>query len=435
MLSERERRLARIAVEEGFLTGTQLTECFALVRGVPGGLEQVLLDQGYLTPEEVHELLEQVDRLPPRAPLFAELVRQQGYATDQQVEEALRVKSELAAHNVHRYVGEILVERRILSPAQVAQVLAQQGKVSLQCSACGYRFNAQHGDGYACPECGRPIGGTPPPSAPGERVGGYLLREQVGRGPSGSVFRATHERTGREVALKRIPAAPLPPAVRDAFLFQARRMMSVRHPNVDGILEASMHGDEIVIVSDFVEALPLHDHVLGNVRLTVEEAAAILKQVAAGLAGALARGIVHGNLKAHNVLVTELREVRLTDFGLGQGDSGTMAHYLAPERGRHGATPPGDLYACGVLWYFMLSGTHPFTGASPEEIRAARSSGQAQRLARRVPGLPAGADAIFTKLAYKEPTLRYRNSAALMSDLDLLENGEPTQAERELRRL
>jgi len=433
MLSERERRLARISVEEGYLTGNQLTECFALMRGAAGGLEQVLVGLGYLTAEEVHEILEEVDRLPARAPLFAEIACQQGYATDAQVAEALRLKMELASNNVHRYVGEILVERRILSPAQVAQVLAQQGKVSLQCAACGYRFNAQHGNGYKCPECGRPIGQTPPPAASETRVGSYVLKEQIGRGPLGDVFRAAHERTGREVALKRIPAGPLPRALRDAFLFQARRMMSVRHPNVAGVIEASIHGEEIVVVTDLVEGVPLHDHVLGNVRLPVEEAVAILKQVAAAVAGALARGIVHGNLQAHNVLVTELREVRVTDFGLGQGEAGEMIHYGAPERSRHGATPPGDLYACGILWYFMLAGAPPFAGASPEEIRAARASGRAQPLSRRVPGLPPGADAIFTKLTYREPTLRYRNPAALMADLDLLENGELTQAEREFR--
>lgn len=433
MLSERERRLARLSVEEGYLTGNQLTECFALMRGATGGLERILVNLGYLTQEEVAELLEEVDRLPARAPLFAEIARDQGFATEAQVQEALRLKMELAANNVHRYVGEILVERRVLSPSQVAQVLAQQGKVSLQCSACGYRFNAQHGNGYACPECGRPIGQTPPPASSEERVGSYLLKEQLGRGPLGSVYRAAHEKTGREVALKRISAAPLPRALRDSFLFQARRMMSVRHPNVAGILETSMHGDEIVIVSDLVEGVPLQDHVLGNERLPLDEAIAVLKQVAAGIAGALARGIVHGNLKAHNVLVTELREVRLTDFGLGQGETGAMIHYVAPERSRHGATPPGDLYACGMLWYFMLAGSPPFAGASPDEIRAARNSGQAPPLSRRVPGLPTGADAIFSKLTYKEPTLRYRNPAALMADLDLLENGDTPQAERELR--
>ena len=141
--------------------------------------------------------------------------------------------------------------------------------------------------------------------------------------------------------------------------------------------------------------------------------------------------------------VSELTEPPVSDecrcpacgstFRLGQGETGTMIHYVAPERSRHGATPPGDLYACGMLWYFMLAGTPPFAGASPEEIRAARNSGQALPLSRRVPGLPAGADAIYSKLTYKEPTLRYRNPAALMADLDLLENGVPTQAERELR--
>jgi predicted Zn-ribbon and HTH transcriptional regulator len=432
MLSERERRLARLAVENGYLTGNQLSDCFTLLRVASGGLEDLLAGSGYLTPEEISELRDQVDRLPPPAPLFAEIVRQRGFATDEQVEEALRFKDELATRNVHRYVGEILVERQVLSTLQVSQVLALQGKVSLQCQACGYRFNAQHGNGYVCPECGRPIGATPPPLSREGYIGAYFLKDELGRGPIGAVFRAIHERTQREVALKRIPAAPFSRAVRDGFLFQARRTMSLRHPNVAGILESAVHGDDIVIVSDLVEGVPLHDHVLGNVRLPLEDAIAILKQVAAGLSGALSRGIVHGDLKSHNVLVTETREVRLTDFGMGHGESGEMIHYAAPERARHGATPPGDLYACGVLWYFMLAGAPPHAGASPDEIRAARASVAATPLSRLVPSLPPGADAVFTKLTWKEPTLRYRTPAALLSDLDLLESGQLTNAEREL---
>lgn len=436
MLSERERHLARLAVDRGYLTASQLSDCFEHLRSGPTGLEQFLTERGYLTPEELFELREEADRPAPlrRALLFAEIVRECGFATDAQVEEALRAKNELAASNVHRYVGEILVERQILSTAQVSQILARQGKVHLQCTACGYRFNALHGTGYACPECDRPIGATPPGLSQPGCVGAYRLVEEVGRGPVGTVYRAVHEKSGREVALKRIPAGPLIRTVRDAFLFQTRRMMAVRHPNVVGILETALHGDEIVIASDFVDAVPLHDHVLGNVRLPIEEAVAILKQVAAGLSGAAGRGIVHGNLKAHNVLVNEMREVRLTDFGLALGESGEFVHYAAPERSRHGATPPGDLYACGVLWYFMLAGAPPFSGTSPEEIRAARVSTLPTPLEARVPDLPSGAAAVFTKLTYKEPTLRYRSPAALIADLDQLENGHETQAQRELTR-
>jgi serine/threonine-protein kinase len=258
------------------------------------------------------------------------------------------------------------------------------------------------------------------------------LQEEIGRGPVGTVYRAVHEKTGREVALKRIPAGPLIRTVRDGFLFQTRRMMVVRHPNVATVLEATLHGEEIVIASDWIEGVPLHDHVVGNVRLPLEEAIAILKQVSAGLAAAQARGITHGNLKAHNVLVNDLREARLTDFGLALADSGEFSHYAAPERSRHGPTPPGDLYACGVLWYFMLAGVPPFSGASAEDLRMARTSTLPVPLENRVPELPSGAGAIYSKLTYKEPTLRYRSAAALISDLDHLENGHLTQAEREL---
>ena len=82
------------------------------------------------------------------------------------------------------------------------------------------------------------------------------------------------------------------------------------------------------------------------------------------------RALVHGNLTPENVLISELREVRLTDLGLARElaglstqeiqELGRTLYYLAPERWSHRAAPPGDLYACGALWYFMLTGLEPF---------------------------------------------------------------------------
>ncbi|MBV8880568.1 MAG: serine/threonine protein kinase, partial [Planctomycetaceae bacterium] len=363
---------------------------------------------------------------------FGELLIQRGLASDTQILDAYAVKTRLATQNVHRYLGEILVERQVISPEQVTELLAQQGKRVVDCDGCGYRFNAVHGQGYECPECGlrlevslpRPAP-PPPPSLP------LTLREEIGSGPNGTVYRAFHESLRQEVALKVLREDRAPGNL-------VRRAVRVLHPNVARILRIATWNDAPCIINEFVEGIPLYDHVVGNVRLAPEDAIPILKQVAAGLGSAHARGVAHGNLKARNVIVQESRELKITDFGLAPTRADTasldLQLYLAPERLRSEPTPAGDLYACGVLWYFLLTGAQPFGGADAPDIRRRHQDGRPLPISVRVPGLSRGFDAVFTKLTFREPLLRYRSAADLLLDLDRLDNGDTAVAERELKK-
>ncbi len=436
MLSESERRLARFAVQKNYLTGTQLCVCIESRRASAVPLDRIFVEQGFLTPQEADELLHLTQDATPTAPPFGELLIQRGLASDTQVLDAYAVKTHLATQNIHRYLGEILVERQVITSNQVAELLAHQGKRVVDCDGCGYRFNAPHEQGYECPECGRrlqqapvvrvpPPVPAPPPSLP------LTVREEIGSGPNGTVSRAFHEALRQEVALKVFRGGRTPgPLVRKA--------MTVLHPNVARLLRVSTWNGAPCIVSEFVDGIPLYDHVVGNVRLALEDAIPILKQIVAALGSAHARGLAHGNLKARNVLVLESREVKLTDFGLApsrnEACSADLQLYLAPERLREEPSPAADFYACGVLWYFLLTGSQPFAATGVAEIRRKHEEGLPTPIRARVPELPRGVDAVFTKLTFREPMLRYSSSAELLEDLDRLENGETPVAERELKK-
>lgn len=427
MLSESERRLARIAVQRKYLTGTQLCVCIESRRGSSVPLERIFVERGFLTPQEADELIRLTNEATTSMPVFGELLIQRGLASDTQVIDAYAVKTQLATQNIHRYLGEILVERRVISPAQVTELLAQQGKRIVDCTGCGYRFNAIHDEGFECPECGFRL--EPPPPPP--KALPLTLREEIGSGPNGTVHRAFHETLRQEVALKVVKPERAPGDL-------VRKAMTVLHPNFARTLRIATWNGAPCIISEFVEGIPLYDHVVGSVRLALEDAIPILKQVAAALGTAHARGLAHGNLKARNILVLESREVKITDAGLAPTRpelySADLHLYLAPERSRSAPSPSADLYACGVLWYFMLSGGQPFAAPTVPEIRRRHEEGRPVPLSTRVPGLPKGVDAVFTKLTFRDPLLRYKNAAALLADLDRLDNGDVPVAERELKK-
>jgi hypothetical protein len=429
MLSEAERLLAQIAVQRRYLTGTQLCVCVETRRSSTDSLEKIFVDQGFLTPEEVEELVRISKQSPAPAPMLGDLLRERGLASEREIHEASALKARLATQNIHRYLGEILVERQVISAGQVSELLAQQGKHGIGCRSCGYRFNAVHDQGYACPECGLAIERQQelPPAPPLP----LTIREEVGSGPTGTVLRAFDETLRQEVALKILKPDRTPGDL-------ARRAASIRHPNIARTLEFDSWNGAPCILSEFVEGVPLYDHVVGNVRLLPEDAIPILKQIAAALGAAHACKVPHGNLKARNVIVTEFREVKVTDFGLAPPPtlppSADLSLYLAPERLRGGPSAAADLYACGVLWYFMLTGNQPFTAPTIPEIRRRHTTARPVPIKARVKALPFGFDAIFIKLTYKEPALRYRTAATLIDDLDRLENGDVPVAERELRK-
>ncbi len=326
--SEYECRFARLALKQRYLTRNQIRACMYHKResGDSMTLEEILLERFYLTSDEADELSrmvsEEASAAGPMTGLFARIARRRGLVSEDQVVEALRLKRALASRRIRRPLGQILVERGAMTPAQVAEILAEQQRTREQIERDRERYKA------------------------------FTLGEPVGSGPLGTVRRARHPDHG-EVALKFIPLTRIPPAA-------PGRLLSLRqfsHENAARILDAGCTGDGLYVASEFVDGIPLRDHVIGSIRLPLPEAAGILRDVAAALEAAHSRSLAHGNLKPENVMVTESRRVKLTDFGLGPDGTGAAE----------------DLAACMSLWRFMLQG-NAFGGDVPAlDFESARS--------------------------------------------------------------
>jgi serine/threonine protein kinase/peroxiredoxin len=208
---------------------------------------------------------------------------------------------------------------------------------------------------------------------PSRVIGPYRVEAELGGGSFGTVFRARDLTLDREVALKVLrPGGPVSAA---ALLAEARAAAAVSHPNVCVIHAVDSSLGAPMIVMEYVAGRSL-SQLLGDGPLAPEQAAMLGRQIALGMAAAHAQGVVHGDLKPANILVTPAGTAKIVDFGMARrsappaqgeatvlwdpspagGISGTPA-YMAPEQARgQPATPASDVFSLGVMLYELVTG-------------------------------------------------------------------------------
>jgi serine/threonine protein kinase len=276
-----------------------------------------------------------------------------------------------------------------------------------------------------------------------ETVGGrYALDGRLGEGGMGHVYRARHLQLGKAFALKIIsPAFATDNAARLRFNQEAKLASEISHPNIVSVVdfgEDSQFGAYMVM--ELVEGEPLVAP--GVLPMSVKRAIDVLGQVADALDHIHKRGIVHGDVKAENIMLTaeqagarRRRIVRLLDFGLArrpelaeeEGVSGSP-HYLAPERAAGGpASVSSDVYALGVLGYLLLTGTLPYEGTVMEVLMAHINQSPEPVSARRRDEVDPALESLILRAMAKDPAQRHGSAAAFRYELntvmDMLDMG------------
>ncbi|MDD7942222.1 serine/threonine-protein kinase [Actinomycetospora lutea] len=235
------------------------------------------------------------------------------------------------------------------------------------------------GDGRATIEPGRLVAGR------------YLLVAPVGRGGSGSVWRAHDELLDRDVAIKRLHGARALDAqrarqIRDRAHREGRVAARLHHPRLAAIFDMTDLDGEVCLVMEFVAAPSLADLLDREGSLPPVRVAAIGAQIAEGLAAMHERGIVHRDVKPANIMIGAGDTVTVTDFGIAvvDTDPGTAdhlvagtPHYMAPELARGGpATAAADVFSLGATLYAALEGAPPAgDGGNALEVLSRVASG------------------------------------------------------------
>ncbi|WP_189301072.1 serine/threonine-protein kinase [Streptomyces albospinus] len=208
-------------------------------------------------------------------------------------------------------------------------------------------------------------------------AGRYRLRDTVGRGAMGEVWRAFDETLGRPVAVKLLLPHDSDPTAPSRFRLEAQTAGRLSHPHVVGVLDFGEHEDRLFLVMELVDGDSLADQLTVSGPLPAEHVAHIAAQAALGLAAAHRQGVVHRDIKPANLLLGAEGTLKIGDFGIARflDDPGAAltttgqivgtSLYLAPERalGRT-AGPASDVYSLGCVLYQLLSGRPPFRADS-----------------------------------------------------------------------
>lgn len=335
--------------------------------------------------------------------------------------------------------------------------------VQLLCSnpACGKTLSVADDDAGRprhCPHCQTPFAGSTPaasvadtahtserssipdplptsvlrgdqPALP-KTIGRFEVREWIGSGAFGRVYRAFDPKLEREVALK-VPHPGILDSARSAerFIREAKAGARLLHPHIVPVFDADNDGTHYYIVSAFIKGQTLKDALEAG-PWDVRRTALLIKQLAEALAYAHKEGIAHRDVKPSNILIDEQGQPRLMDFGLAslqdagqrisqEGSAMGTPAYMSPEQAQGikdknlGAS---DQYSLGVVLYEMLCGQLPFSGASGYVVACQIHNAPAPPR-RHKPHLSPVLEKICLKTMQKRPELRYADCAALAKEL------------------
>jgi serine/threonine-protein kinase len=274
---------------------------------------------------------------------------------------------------------------------------------------------------------------APPVDATGLFAGRYRILRLLGRGGMGVVYEAEDVRLRRRVALKFLGAelAAVPQA-RSRFLREAQAAAALDDPHVCTVYEAGEDQDRAYIAMAFVDGPTLKDRIATG-PLDIDEAVAIARDLAAGLAAAHGHGIVHRDIKPGNVLLVGGRVARITDFGLARMEGAESAHtagtggtpaYMSPEQVQ--GLPIDhrtDIWSLGCVLHEMLTGRAPFATASGHADVFAIVHGPPPPVAAARPDVPTALGAIVDRCLQPELRRRYQRAADLLADLAALRGG------------
>lgn len=257
----------------------------------------------------------------------------------------------------------------------------------------------------------------------------YEILEVIGTGGMAVVYKARCHRLNRLVAIKILKDDYLEDEeFRRRFHSESQAVAMLSHPNIVSVYDVSTSITADYIVMELIDGITLKQYMEKKGVLNWKETLHFAIQIAKALEHAHGRGIVHRDIKPHNVMVLKNGSVKVTDFGIARmmskGNTLTKealgsVHYISPEQAKGGRVDNrSDIYSLGAVMYEMMSGRPPYDGESPVAVAIQHINGGAPLPSTLNPNIPGGLEQIIMKAMAQEADSRYATATAMLNDLD-----------------
>ncbi|MCB2202418.1 protein kinase [bacterium] len=254
----------------------------------------------------------------------------------------------------------------------------------------------------------------------------YKLLEPLGSGGMAVVHKALDTMLERIVAVKILREDYAKDEdFRNRFKQEAKAAANLSHPNIIGVYDFGLDEDQVFIVIEYIDGTDLKSLIRQKGYFSVEDTVGLMVQACAGVGYAHRAGLVHCDIKPHNMLVSKDFRLKVTDFGIARAlatihpDEKSeivwgSPHYFAPEQAAgHAPSPASDVYSLGIILYEMLTGKLPFEAGESTELARMHREEQPLPPRRINPEIPEALEEITLKVLSKEPAARYRTADQL----------------------
>jgi serine/threonine-protein kinase len=270
----------------------------------------------------------------------------------------------------------------------------------------------------------------------------YVIKRKLGSGGMAYVYLAEDQELGRRVALKLLDERHASDEqFVERFRREAQSAAGLNHPSIVSIFDRGYAEGTYYIAMEFLDGRTLKELLVRNGPTPIPIAIDYSRQILGALAFSHRNGIVHRDIKPHNIVVGSDGRLKVTDFGIARSGASQMteagsivgtAQYLSPEQARGAPVDPrSDLYSLGIVLYEMLTGHVPFTGDTPVEIAMKHLSQVPDPPSELRPEVPHDLDAVVMRALAKDPDQRYASAEEMDADLARVARGVSVSRETE----